>query len=124
MSNLKNSMKKYILILTFILSILLYSCARSKKEKVPDDILSKDELVPVLIDIHLAEAGASFSRLESDSFEYYLRSYYYSIFDKYDITKDYFEKSMAYYLDNPGILKQVYERVNDSLSNLQIMQTE
>ncbi|MBT3301838.1 MAG: DUF4296 domain-containing protein [Bacteroidetes bacterium] len=117
MSKLNN----YLLIFSLLFII---SCGGKKNEKIPDDVIPEKDMVGILIDIHLAEAGVSFSRLERDSFDYYLSNYYFDIFRKHHITKDEFDFSMNFYLDNPNILQAVYEIVNDSLNSLQLIQPE
>ncbi|MBC8344176.1 MAG: DUF4296 domain-containing protein [Bacteroidetes bacterium] len=97
------------------------SCGNNKKIRVPADVIPQDELVHMLIDIHLSEASVSLARLKKDSFNFYLGNYYYAIFTKYHVSKEDFEKSMEFYLENPVILQGIYENVIDSLNNLQLV---
>ena len=117
-------MKAISITIVSIFFILAFSCTETRKNKIPDDVISKTDLVPILIDIHIAEASVSFSGLNKDSFDYYISNYYFSIFTKYDLSKEKFQRSMDFYLDHPNIFQEVYEVVNDSIQNLQVIQPE
>ncbi|MFI3297267.1 MAG: DUF4296 domain-containing protein [bacterium] len=85
-----------------ILSILVLFAASCSKSK-----LSRAEMVDVLYEIHFAEATVQVAANNSPRVE--KQEYYNVIFEKYGITKDFFDKSVRWYSNNPKEYKLVYE---------------
>ena len=109
-------MKKRICI--FFLTGLLFSCGNEKEKTVatPADVLPKEKMALVITDIHLAEAKASLQPTPDTSSE---KLNFRMIFEKNKITKDQYEKSIAFYIDNPELMNEVYEKVLNELSRMQ-----
>ena len=109
-------MKKFISIL-FLSSLILISCSKNE-EKIPADIISKDKMVQVMVDIHLAEArsqmGTPFNDVKAQK-----QSYYKFIFKKHKISYEQLRKSLNYYSAHPEIFSEVYDEVITELSKKQ-----
>jgi hypothetical protein len=93
---------------------VLFSCTGRRAYIIP-----QKKLIPLLVDIHLADGIAvvvpySSSTLKLDSAELYN-----SVFSKHHITRDMFDSTMAYYLLKPDKLKEVYTEVNTILSKME-----
>ena len=97
---------KLFLILSFIL--LVVSCNMK-----PFNVMNKEKMADVLFDIHMTEASISvhdngFRRLEK-------QTYYESVFKKYGINKEEFDKSVAWYSNNPKKYDEVYVIIKQKL---------
>jgi hypothetical protein len=108
-------------ILTFTFFLGFYSCT-SKIEKVyppPEDLIPQNEMVDIIVDLHLMDAVLQSSQKRGDSEmeskKYYL---YESILEKYDITREQFESSMEYYQQNLENIDAIYADVITKLSKL------
>lgn len=109
----KNSifqLKRHIL----TLSIFVFSLSCSDKQ--PEGVLSRKDMINVLVRIHLAEAKANNSYLTNDTLKIFYQSLEDSIFKKYNTSKAGFEKSYQYYLQKPKEMDKMYAEVVDSLS--------
>ena len=96
---------------------LLFSCGESGKTvTVPADVLPKEKMALVITDIHIAEAEASLKPYQDTTSE---KLNFQALFEKNKITKEQYEKSMAFYIDHPELLNEVYENVLNELSGMQ-----
>lgn len=74
-------------------------------------------MAKVLTDIHLAEAESNVKALP-DSIPSKKLSFQ-KIFDKNNISKEQYEKSLKFYIDHPKLLGEVYDKVLIELSKMQ-----
>lgn len=103
-------------IISFILSLILLSCGNPKTE-IPQDILSKNSFIGLLKDIHLAEAKFELHKTKGmENAKNELAHNYSSIYKKYEITVDDFDKTLDYYAQNPEKLEKIYTRVLEQLT--------
>ncbi|HKR04100.1 MAG TPA: DUF4296 domain-containing protein [Bacteroidia bacterium] len=109
-------MKNFISIL-FLCSLAFASCSK-KEEKIPADIIPKDRMVQVLVDIHLAEARSQFNA-PFDNSKNVKQAYYKFIFNKYKITYAQLMKSWSFYSEHPAIFTKIYDEVITELSRKQ-----
>jgi hypothetical protein len=87
---------------------------------LPDGVLPKKMMVPILVDIHLSEAiyNQRFSiALTRDSLP---EDLYLSICKKYKIERSVVEKSLLYYGKHTEAYIPIYEQVLDKLSELEV----
>jgi hypothetical protein len=101
------------LILVFLL-ILLPGCL--KEEKIPKDIMSKQDMVDFLIDLHIVEARISLARIPNDSIQLFFPEIEDSLYRKHQITDSLYKKSYQYYLQHIRVMEEIYSAVVDSLS--------
>lgn len=97
--------------LYILLLILLSGCMR------PWGTLSHDEMVAVLLDVHVAEAAmkvvdGSAKRIEK-------QEYYNAVFVKHNTTKEQFENSLDWYARHPKLLVAIYDEVKKEAEQLQ-----
>ena len=103
-------------IISFILSLILLSCGNPKTE-IPQDILSKNSFIGLLKDIHLAEAKFELHKTKGmENAKNELAHNYSSIYKKYEITVDDFDKTLDYYAQNPEKLEKIYTSVLEQLT--------
>ncbi len=96
--------------------ILFFSCSQFTKNDLPQGVLPESKMVPILVDIHLAEARANVMNPHLDSARLYFAVYKDSIFKKNNVTKIEFDSSYSYYMHNIALMDKIYMTVVDSLS--------
>ncbi len=107
---------KKILGVIFFSALLFISCSK-KEEKIPDNILSKNKMIQVLVDVHIAEATIQNKYLAlNDSTKNIAAGYYINAFDKNKITEQQFRESFLYYSHHLDLLNKIYEEVINELS--------
>lgn len=107
-------MKKMMRLSFFLMmSVFALSCSKSAI-KIPSDIIPKDSMVFILMDIHIAEAGVK--TLNADSVGINTKSYYEFIFKKHNISEEQYTKSMSFYTDNPVVLQEIYTKMTEEMS--------
>jgi len=104
-------MKKLFLLLS---AIAIIGCVR--KDKPPEDIMSKQEMVSFLIDLHIMEAKMSVARFPHDSVEVFFPEIEKELFKKHNISDSIYFISYQYYLNNMFDMEEIYTAVVDSLS--------
>jgi hypothetical protein len=104
-------MKKFLLI-CFLFTGL--SCVN--KPKPPENIMTQQEMVDFLIDLHIIEAKISMSRIPNDSVGLFFQEVEDSLFQKHHVTDSIYKKSYQYYLENINLMEEIYSAVVDSLS--------
>lgn len=92
--------------------ILFSGCYKPIPVEKP--LLSDEELIPILKDIHVAEAllTETVDRRAKDSFA---RLYYGQIFELHAIDSSVFNQSMNAYFTNPSGLDSLYQKVIDAI---------
>lgn len=105
---------KYVKILFLFLTILA-SCI--EPEKPPANLIPKERMVEILIDLHLSEARVGqFNFRTYDSTKALYSDYEMDIFKKYKVDSAAYNKSYQYYLQNTKMMEDIYTAVVDSLS--------
>ncbi|TAH40457.1 MAG: DUF4296 domain-containing protein [Bacteroidetes bacterium] len=108
---------KFGFLIVLIFSIHLLAC-KDSKIIIPPDVLSKEELVPILTDIQIAQASRTIFEY-SDTVSYSLNDYRIAILKQKNIPEDKFESSMKFYSENPELLQEIYNEVVNELSRKQ-----
>jgi len=106
--------RQILLLLTSLM--LLFSCGKG----LPDGVLSRKKMVPVLVDIHLAEAinNQKFNlSMNRDSLQ---EDLYLSICKKHKIERSEIEKSLLYYGKHTKEYIPIYVEVLDVLSEMAV----
>ncbi len=97
-------------------ALVLSACSKPKVE-VPADVISKDSMIRMLTDMHLAEAAIQMRNLSGhDSLHREAFGRYKFIFEKYKVSADVFEKSFRWYSSEPEIFSGMYDSVIVHLS--------
>ncbi len=106
-------------LIIFILLIPVFFMISCQKDKPHKDLLKKDELVPLLIDLHLVyaiQSSAEFRKLSLTIDSVNTHSY---IFDKYGVQKVVFDSSIAWYSRHPERFTKIYDEVVMNLTQMQ-----
>ncbi len=90
-----------------------FGCGANREKQ---ELMSHEDMVSYLIDLHLAEAEVQNLRLKKDSSEAVFAIYEKHLQDEHGITDTLFVQSYNYYLAHPDELEQIYEAIVDSIS--------
>ncbi len=96
------------------LFILLFGCVN--KPTPPAGIMSQQEMVDFLIDLHVIEAKVSMSRIPNDSVKLFFDEVEDSLYRKHHVTDSIYKKSYQYYLEHIDLMEEIYSAVVDSMS--------
>ena len=103
----------------FLCGITLTSCSK-KEEKIPKNILSKEKMIAVMVDVQMAEASIQNRSLSiTDSTKLIAAGYYKNLFEKNKITEQQFRESFLYYSHHLDLLNKIYEEVIYEMSKMQ-----
>jgi hypothetical protein len=95
----------------------MLACCSSK---LPEGVLPAKKMVPIIVDIHLAEAinGQKFNvSMVRDSL---VEELYLSICKKYNLDRSIIEKSLLYYGKHTGEYVPIYDEVLNVLSEMEV----
>ncbi len=101
-----------------IAALIIFSDCSRKEVNIPNDVLSKQEIISVLVDIHLAQSAVN-KNLLTDSVRYGMKEYTPFILSSHHITKEKYETSIAFYTLHPDLIEEVYQEVINELSKKQ-----
>jgi hypothetical protein len=96
-----------------LLAVLFGDC--SGKQEIPKDILDKNQMTKLLIQVHLLEAKVGRLGLRADSAKQVYDHFQRLMLQEAGVDSVSFARSFAYYSDNPQHFKKVYNAVVDSL---------
>lgn len=87
----------------------------------PSDILSSDQMIPLLVDIHLTDAAVKLnqSAQEASAINLYYSKAFAPVFKKYNTTPVAFDNSMKWYARHIDQLGDIYTEVITRLSTLE-----
>lgn len=111
-------MGKYIWPL--IVLLIMNSCyqVNEKQAKIPDVLLTEQQLAEVITEMQITEAGFAIS--EKMKLERNKKPFYYkAIMEKYDVTLDDIRDNIIYYQSQPKVMEHIYETVLKNLSKIQ-----
>ena len=108
-------MRKISSILLFALVFIVVSCEKPIIPK-PDHLIKQDQMIEMLVDMHLAEAAYVKFRYDSVMRNNSSVNFYYSVLAKYEVPDTVFEKSFLYYASEPKNFEKMYRKVMSNLS--------
>lgn len=83
----------------------------------PDNLLSREAVAGVLVDLHLLEAAVQAKAYSEDSNKAVLTAYNKFIFEKHGVDSEQFASSFDYYLSNSLQMDTIMGFVIEELSN-------
>lgn len=106
-------------LLTGLLLVIFTVLSCSKPEtKIPQGVLSKMELVPILVDIHIAQAATGLYNA-GDSSHHTMNDYIPYILKIHKVERAVYDSTIAFYTLHPEILQEMYDEVISELSKKQ-----
>lgn len=107
-------LNKRIWVLFFVLSVSI-GC---KHDEIPKGIISKENMIVVLVDMHITDAYLN-QVSNNDTLQMEAKARYNYIFKQHQIDSVKFSKSLRYYSLKSKELKEIYQKVMDSLDVIQ-----
>lgn len=104
---------KNILYTLFVL--LLASCYNQNKPKKPENLISKDKMVNIIIDMSLYSSAKGINKRVLEKKGVKLQEH---IYEKHKIDSTQFANSNYYYTYNTEAYEDIYQQVKDSLTKL------
>ena len=98
------------------LLLALPACQRPEEPLRPADLLPKEQLIPLIADLHLLEARVEGSRLSPDSSRALYLSEQKNLLSKRGVTDSAFQRSYRYYGIHGKDLDDIYGAVIDTLT--------
>jgi len=97
--------------------LLITMCACSQqKTSPPANLLTKEKMIEILPDVHLAEA--SIQTMNSRDRDSIGRVYFTHIFRIHEVDEAAFYNSMEYYTHEPTALEEIYIKVEEKLKSM------
>jgi len=102
--------------ITYIATILtIFSCTSNNVVKKPNDLIPKDKMVELLVDMNIAKETRNIKNIKNKKNINYMNY----VYEKYKIDSSQFKASNAYYIykniEYQEIYKKVHKRIKDSL---------
>ena len=107
-------MKNYLIIFTIA---FFFACSGNK---APKGILSEEQMTPVLVELHLADAIFAQRYALAITRENYQEDLYLSILKKYKLDQKVFENSVLYYGKHPDQYRPIYDEVLNRLNEMNV----
>jgi len=105
--------------LFFILLVAAVSCEDDVIEK-PENLIKKDQMIEMMVDIHLAEAAFQSRRVQDSLVENSSPTdFYFSVLNDYQVPDSVFVKSYVYYASMPKNFEKMYQDVMNKLNELE-----
>ena len=99
---------KYLYILTFF---IITSC----NSDINQNIIEKEKMVEILIEMHLMEESIDILELNEDTSKALFHIKEKEIFDNYSVTEKEYRESFSHYFFNSNNLDNIYGNIIDSL---------
>lgn len=111
------SIKRIFIII--LMALVFFSCSKPTVKK-PEILVHEDQMIDMLVDIHLAEATFN-TRRHRDSLVMKSSSadFYYSILNKYQIPDSVFEQSFVFYASQPRKFEKMYRQAMNKLNEME-----
>jgi hypothetical protein len=107
--------------LFLLLVLLLSACNGNTAADSPENVLPKEKMAEVMVDIQLMEASLNLSTYNPQKVgkQGSIVSLNLDVLKKHNISKQQYDQSFEYYCKNPLELGEVYQLVLNRLSQLQ-----
>jgi hypothetical protein len=110
------------IVIIFCLIGFLTSCRGPKTELLPphlsaDSVLTRDEMINVLVDVHLVEASLVFQRNHKGNIPQLTQNYYQWLYKKYHMSPQRLRGNLDYYKMDPKNFSKMYQDVVRTLTD-------
>lgn len=110
---------RIIFIYIFFSALLFAACSSNEEDvKIPSTVLSEEQFIKVLTDCYLAE-GAAGINVKSVTGQKFDSAYVFNPLKDNQISKPQFDSSISFYTKHPKLLKIIYDKILDRLSQIQ-----
>jgi hypothetical protein len=106
----------------FCLIGIFTSCGGPKTELLPphlaaDSVFTREEMINVLVDVHLVEANLVFQRNRGGNIPQLTQNYYQWLYKKYHMSPQRLHGNLDYYKMDPKNFSKMYEEVVKNLTD-------
>lgn len=98
--------------------IILFFMLGSMQHKFYSEPLSQNKMTSILVDLELAKAMVGYYTDDEATVSQLLNENICLIYRAYNVTPDIFQKSYQYYLNQLGVMKEIYGQVIKQLEDL------
>ncbi len=101
----------------FLFSLILlacYSCINTLE--TPENLIPKDSLISIIVDLHLADAILLNPMVQTKISDISSNKLYETVMTKHKVTRQCFTESIQYYAKEPMVLDSIYDVVIEKLS--------
>ena len=109
---------RFLTFFIIIFSLFLFSFGK-KQERVPENILTEEKMVDVMVDMHLVETASNLKLLPLDSTDLPYREYFASVFVTHGVSKAEFDSSMFHYTTHTEQMNAIYDKVLERLNQME-----
>ena len=102
--------------IAYICCLVVLACGNAEKNPA-STVLTEEEMVHIMTDIHLLEGARIADRVMGDTVK--LSHYYEKLYGKYELTEEAFKESFRYYTEHPKEFDRIYEKVIEALNELE-----
>lgn len=102
-----------------VIGCLLLAACQQKAETKPEYLLDEEQMVGVMVDMHLLETAQNLKVIEPDTSFAEYDSLFGSVFVSHGVTKADFDSSLYYYATNTDEMHVIYDKVLERLSELE-----
>ncbi len=78
---------------------------------IPDDVLEKERMIDVLVDLQLVEGALILKRSIGQAYLPLKDFYFNHVFEKHNINREKFERSLDFYKSHLYLLNEIYGEV-------------
>jgi hypothetical protein len=101
------------LILLIVIATASFACGNNDR---PANLLDKDQMVALMVDIHMVEGIASSLPIAYDSSKKLYPYLEHQVFEKHGVPDSVYVASLQYYLRDAKTMEELYNRTIDSLT--------
>lgn len=113
-------MLRFAFLILILFSLVASSCSGRKNKPDKRNLIPEKELVPILIDIHIADGLLTLPKINFWFSSLDSITSYHQIIEKHGYTKESMDKTMKYYfINNPRRLNKMYDQVLGILSEME-----
>lgn len=100
----------------FALAMLVVACGNGE-EKTPDNLISREKLIPLLADMQYTEAIIQLKNLSyTDSTKTVAYGHYKYVLEKHKVSSEDFKNTFSWYKNHPKQMSELYKDVLTQLS--------
>jgi hypothetical protein len=107
---------RYVVCVFVFMGSVFVGCS---PDRVPGNVIGKEELASIIVDIHVAEALYFQQRSNYRKIAPEALTYYKSILDKHGVSKELLDTTILWYSNHPKVYLVVYDKVVATLSEKQ-----